>query len=329
MRIVIVPSLLLSWCLLSAFPVGCKSHSDSANPSSTSSAEGPLPSSAPTAPSAAPSAQDPRLLARSPRHGGVTGLILRAARESSAPDQKGSILAIQQSLHDAEPPLRAVKDYQADLAAGIRAGKLAEAKLAADYAAIDKEVIDRESKQADALNSLHALLDATARHALVTMARARLTPMFRPRPDLAEAGSGTGVDSPWMKRRLARVTGDLNLDEAEKAKVAVILAKSSYSPVATEARRDAMHKHGEAVLAAFDQDDFDAKKVDLSAMGNHTSPHEILEHEVALIGPILPILTPEQREKLATSKLRRLGHWSEDPEPWSPFEEVEPNLQFR
>jgi Spy/CpxP family protein refolding chaperone len=155
--------------------------------------------------------------------------------------------------------------------------------------------------------------------------------MFRPRPELADAGAGEGgvTDAPWVKHRVARIGGDLGLDDAQKAKVAAIVAKSTLPPRVTDTRKDTMHKHGDAVLTAFEQDDFDAKKVDLSAMGTHAPPHEILEHEATLIAQVLPILTPEQREKLASSRLRRVGHWGEDPEPWSPFEDFDPSLQGR
>jgi hypothetical protein len=90
-----------------------------------------------------------------------------------------------------------------------------------------------------------------------------------------------------------------------------------------------MHKHADALLDAFDTDDFDAKKLDLSADGLHTPAHASLEHEAVLVGQILPILTPEQREKLAVQKGRRVGRWLEDPEPWSPFEDYEPGPRMR
>ena len=51
------------------------------------------------------------------------GLVARSARESAAtPEQKVTILGIEQTLHEAEPPFAPLKDYQEHLAAAIRAG---------------------------------------------------------------------------------------------------------------------------------------------------------------------------------------------------------------
>jgi Spy/CpxP family protein refolding chaperone len=321
---------LLACSLLGLAPLlgACtKSHGESSSSAAPSASE-----SAPVASAPAPPPSGSELRVRPPRQGGLTGLVFRAARESALPaEQKNGALGILQTLHDAEPPLSPVKDYQDHLATAIRAGQVVPAKFAADYAAIDKVVLAREEKQVDALNALHALLDPAGRHTLVAAGRARLTPMFRSRPELADAGVGEGgvLDAPWVKHRVARVGGDLALDDAQKTKVAVILAKSSVSPSVVDARKDTMHKHGDAVLTAFDQDEFDAKKLDLSATGTHAPAHEILEHEATLIALVLPILTPEQRERLAASRSRRVGHWGEDPEPWSPFEDFDPSLQGR
>jgi Spy/CpxP family protein refolding chaperone len=318
-------------CLFLGMATGlfaCKSHSESSSPASAPASE-----TAPVASSSAPDAPDakaPELRPRPPRHGGITGLVFRAARESSLTvEQKNGALDISQTLHDAEPALTPVKDYQNDLATAIRAGQVAPAKFAADYAAIDKVVLAREDKQADALNSLHTLLDAAARHTLVTAARGRLVPMFRPRPEFTEAGAADAADTPWVKHRVARLGGDLGLDDAQKAKVVPVLARTSLPPRVLETRKETMHKHADALLTAFEQDDFDAKKVDLSATGTHSPAHESLEHEASLISQLLPILTPEQREKLAVSRTRRIGHFAEEPEPWSPFEDYDPNLQGR
>jgi len=317
----IMPSLrvrlvLSSWLLaLAGCAPSCQSHGEPPGAAAQPDADG-----APAEPilSATASAPEPHA-PRPPRHGGLVGLLLRAARETSGtPEQKATLLGIQQTLHDTEPPLTPLKDYQSDLAAGIREGQLVLPKLQADYAAIDKVVLAQEEKQAEALDALHAALDAPGRHTLVAAARARL--------EFLDGGldAGTGVEAAWVKHRLARVTGDLSLDDAQKAKVAAILLKSSSPPQVTEARKETMRKHGDAVLTAFDQDVFDAKKLDLSATGTGAPAHQSLEHEVTLIGQILPLLTPEQREKLAVAKLRRVGHWAEEPEPWSPFEDFQP-----
>jgi hypothetical protein len=319
--------------LLSALLFACnKSHgesssgaSDAGAPSSESQVE--------LAPEAAPLAsQVPNRSRRPPRHGGLVGLILRTAHQSAGTaEQKAAVLALQDGLQNEEPPLTSLKDYQADLAAGIRAGQLDMAKLRADYPAIDKGVLAQEDKQAETLNALHVALDAPARHAVVASARAHLAPMFRSRAELLDGGRADGgsaaEDASWVNSRAARAAGELGLEETQQPKVAAVLARVSTSPQVTRVHRETIRKHADAVLLAFDQDSFDAHKLDLSAAGLHAPPHESLEHEAVVIGQILPLLSPEQREKLASQKLRHVGRWLEDPEPWSPFEEqFDPHL---
>ncbi len=60
-------------------------------------------------------------------------------------------------------------------------------------------------------------------------------------------------------------------------------------------------KRMEAVLTAFEADVFDAKKVDLLGSPGKT-PHEGLEKDTKFLSQLLPILTPEQREKLAAQR---------------------------
>jgi len=57
------------------------------------------------------------------------------------------------------------------------------------------------------------------------------------------------------------------------------------------------------------------------------TPHAALERESGFIAQLLPILTPEQKEKLATMRQRRVfAHWTEENEVWSALDEAtEPN----
>jgi Spy/CpxP family protein refolding chaperone len=280
-----------------------------------------------TASAAAPPAREAGARERPPRpirHGGFTGLILRAGREAQlSPEQKTAVTDIQQKLHDEEPPFTALTEFQTDLVAQIRDGKLDKEKLSADYAAIDKNLVARDEKQADAINALHGALDAPARSALATAARTRLNAMFRTRPELLEAGVGEAGELPWVKHRLNRVKVELGLDETQLPKVSTLLAKFGVGPAATESLKEQIRKHAEDMLTAFDKDEFDAHKLDLSPTGGKSPMRASLDREVSLIGQLLPLLSPEQREKLATVRQRRvLGHWTEDTTPWSPFDEA-------
>jgi hypothetical protein len=258
------------------------------------------------------------------RHGGLLGLLFRAGHEAGLSDaQKSAVADIQDKLQDEEPKLTAIGDFQTDLVAGIRAGALDKMKLEGDYALVDNGIAARQAREGEALDALYAALDRPARTALVTTVRARLGAMFRPRPDLVDGGLTDAGEPAWLSRRVSRVKAELTLDDAQTAKAATLLSKIGISPAATEALKDLVHKHAEEVITAFAADSFDAKKLDLTPAGGKAPPLAALRRETDFMGQLLPLLTPEQREKLATARLRRvLARWTEDTEPWSPVEEA-------
>jgi hypothetical protein len=70
-----------------------------------------------------------------------------------------------------------------------------------------------------------------------------------------------------------------------------------------KAMADEGQKRMDAVLTAFEGNAFDPKKLDLTGVPGKT-PHEGLEKDVAFLGQLLPVLTPDQREKLASQRER-------------------------
>jgi Spy/CpxP family protein refolding chaperone len=315
-----LPRFVLSSLLVAVWPAGCVGSCNGGGGGASGGTADVVAATPPNAPM--PEAALTRPI-RPSRHGGFTGLILRSARETSlTQEQKDAISAIQTKLHEEEPPLSALAAYQTDLVAGIRAGKLDVTQLETDYAAIDKNLLARDDKQADSLDAVHAALDAPSRTAIVTAARARLDAMFRPRPE-RDAGAPEAGEAPlWVKHRLGRVRAEVGLDEAQMPKVEAMVLKVGVPPSASEALRDQVHKHGDELLTAFEKEDFDAHKLDLSPTGSKVSPHATLEREARLVALVLPILTAEQRDKLANIRQRRpVGRWTAEPEPWSPFEE--------
>jgi Spy/CpxP family protein refolding chaperone len=111
----------------------------------------------------------------------------------------------------------------------------------------------------------------------------------------------------WTKRRLNRLTVDLELDAAQRKRVAALLAQGNLpTAAAMEARKDEVKKHEDAILSAFEQGDvraLDAGK-GRAADASAESPHDLIEREVEFLSQLLPILTPEQRETLAESRER-------------------------
>ncbi len=313
-----------------AMIVGCKDDKAAA----------PAPVQSSTAPVVQPSAppvgslgrlHGPRMMDRRGPHGlrrhegGGAMMLLRMAREIELREaQKVAVEDIQKSLRaDNAAPGGEFKEIHAVMVAGVRAGKIDSAKLDALRAEAEKAVQARRDKENGALQRLHAALDSAQRKSLVAAVRAKQTerkergprPMRGGPPAASASGAAPSASAPaalppsgsalamtpaeWQKRRLEKLTKDLGLDADQQKKVDALLAKAAPKPPEMNAAREEQKKRAEALLAAFEQDVFDAKKLELptppakkdGAMSLHTQ----------LLNDLLPILKPEQREKLAAS----------------------------
>ena len=115
--------------------------------------------------------------------------------------------------------------------------------------------------------------------------------------------AGAGGWPRWTGARAAgpasasfdRLTRGLDLDADQQKKVDAIIAKED---AAKAGRPDPaeMKKNVEAMLAAFEKDTFDAKKLDTFDVKKARAP---MEQEAKLLAQLVPLLKPEQREKLA------------------------------
>jgi Spy/CpxP family protein refolding chaperone len=317
------------WVVVPLALCACDNPSSGANATPSATPSAPAASSAPVAtvdPSAAAaaaaSASAAAFVAKgaSRRHVGLAGVLLRGAYEDNSltSDQKATLDKLEDGLYadQASTPWAAHKAFQVDLVAFIRASKVDAAKLTADYAAMDKAVLAGQGREADALNGVHAALDAGQRQALVDQVKAkRAAREAREHPMLAPDGGAPD----WTKRRLDRLTMELGLDDTEKKAVAALMAKdTTMTPAAVQARKDAAQKRVDALLTAFATDTFDAKKVDLG-MGSKT-PHDGIERMATFTTGLIGILHPDQREKLAV-RTERMGN-----RPGRNFEDVDTSI---
>jgi Spy/CpxP family protein refolding chaperone len=275
-----------------------------------------MPSAMAPSPSAAAAASAAAFAAKGAmrRHVGLSGVLLRGAYELDlTPDQRTALDAAEDKLYAdwSASPWAAMKAFNADVVAGIRASKLDTAKLSADYAAIDKAVQAGQAREVEALTALHGALDATQRQTLVDRVKAKRAARERT-PETAPDGGA--VD--YAKRRLERLTLELGLDEAQQKSVAALLAKDpTLAPAAIGARRDVVRKRIDALFAEFGGDTFDPKKLNLTS--EVKTSHEAAEHTAAFSAVILPILHPDQREKLALRTERMVNRPSRN------FDDVE------
>jgi Spy/CpxP family protein refolding chaperone len=292
------------WVILPvALAVGCN-ESSSGNGATAASASASLPPA-----DAAPAAS------AKPRpafghHGGIAASLFHAAHDLTLTrDQMDSLDKIEAGLKADDDGIRtAMKAFRTDLLAGVRAGKLDTAKLTSDDAVVDKAISDHKDKEAAALDSLHTLLDPSQRAALVAAVHAKQADREARMAGWMKAKAADGGAVDMGKKRLDRLTADLTLDAGQQKQVAAILTKASDPPDAAgmQTRWDDVTKRMASLLTAFAATTFDAKKADLTILPGKAA-HDPLDHMAALFSQLLPILHPDQREKLAASVDRPFG----------------------
>jgi|HubBroStandDraft_2_1064218.scaffolds.fasta_scaffold14203_4 Spy/CpxP family protein refolding chaperone len=266
--------------------------------------------SSPLASAAADAGPPPKPRMRVPRHGGIAASLFHDAHELdlSQAEQDG-LPPIEASLKADDDGIRgAMKTFRADLTAGVKAGKLDTAKLTADDAVVDKAMTEHAAAEGAALDSLHALLTPEHRSALVTTIRTRQGEREARTTAWLKNKEPDGGAPDWSKRRLDRLSAQLTLDAAQQKQVAALLAKAKDPPNADgfEARWEDHKKRTDALLTAFGADTFDGKKVDLTLLPGKTT-HEALDHIATFLTQLVPILRPDQRERLGGALDRPLG----------------------
>ena len=257
---------------------------------------------------------------------GPVGMLVHTAKSLELKDeQKTKLDAAEKSLKGDEASSRdEMKALHTDLAASVKANKIDQAKIDADLAALEKAAKDRNDKEAAALNDIYAALEPAqrtevakkvrerteAREKRETERRAKMAERDKGMADGGADGGAKGDRNEFSaQRRVERLVRDLDLD-AEQQKKAQALAKDDpKAPTPDSARADAK-KRGEALLAAFEKDGFDAKKLEAP---DTKRARQGAEQEVKLVSALLPILKPEQREKLAArmeKQAQGVGAWA-------------------
>lgn len=249
--------------------------------------------------SAAP-AERPR---RRERHG-VSGVMFAALADLDiAADKKATLEKLDDELGGPAAP-DAQKALHTAMVEGVKAGKVEMTKLEPALADADKAVSARKEAEAKALDALHKELDATRRKALVEAVKKREAEREarfanRGKPDKEEGDKAKNDER--AKRRLERLSKQLELDADQQKKVEPILAKHETGPGFAKmgAAREEMKKRLDALLAAFEKDTFSAAKLDL---GMDPKKHrEMVKKRVDYLNALLGVLKPEQREKLAVT----------------------------
>lgn len=242
-------------------------------------------------------------------HAWFAGMLFGSLHEIKLTDaQKTSVEKIKKQFatpdKSGEKPF---KDFNDALVAGVKAGKIDTTQLGPLYAEVDKAAQARHDKEVQALNALHAALDSASRKALVEAVQKRRS--AREARMAKAAVKKKDWKTEFAKRRLDRLTRELGLDADQQKKVQALLAQDMPAKP-TEEQKAAAKKRVDDFLAAFEKDTFDAKSLDLGELPGKNA-HTMMDHRVAFLNKLLPILKPEQRDKYATQLERRpaMGGW--------------------
>lgn len=285
------------WILLPAV-AGCEHHGIGTEPSESSTVS---PSAAVSgSPSASPSGAPRRLPLL--RRQGFAGLAFNSAGELAlSDDQAATLKKLEQGFETLDRDVRSAREQlETDLTESIRSGKFDDAKLKDDDATIDRAALAAQGQEVGALDGLYAALDPDERSDLVAALRARAAAFQSHRSSPPDSGAG-GAMTQRNKQTLERMTQDLTLDAKQQRKVADLLAKEEGAPGAGSSEsRDEMLGRLDSFLTAFDKPGFDAQMVDL-----RDSRPNAAQGGAAFLKKVVPILTPEQRQKLAASRTRR------------------------
>jgi hypothetical protein len=305
------PGLLLLVAAVASLPLACKDGGCGGGAATASSPSASV-VSAPSAPGASAAASGSASAHRARpiivRASNPTGALFRAVNSLELKDdQRATLEKVAADLREAEKAAREgadggarseAKEANDELVAGVKAGKIAIAKMESHYAALEKVAKARQDREADALNRLHAALEPSQRTTIAASVRLSETQQAV-RMKLSEKPDG---GRPNMSRtRLERYTRGIDLDAAQQKKVEAILPKDDRATTL----QDEARKYTDAVLVAFEKEGFDAKKLDGGAGKQARAP---MEEQVKYFGQLLPILTSEQRERLA----KNLGRGSVD-----------------
>ncbi len=221
-------------------------------------------------------------------HGGVTLLIAMSLDTLGvSPEQKPAVERVRGNLLGRMDAARtAEQGLLGTLADGLAAGAIDPAKVDAAVAALAIAAATSHEASADALNELHAILTPSERAALVDKVEAHWSVWQK-----ANAEEGD---------RLVQLTEDLDLAPDQVDKIRAIRAGQGQGGRALPGlESQQISAHVRAFSDAFRSATFDAKAL---ADGGAATAHMAgwgAAHMARFVESVMPVLTAEQRGKLA------------------------------
>jgi Spy/CpxP family protein refolding chaperone len=227
-------------------------------------------------------------------HGGVTLLIAMSLDTLGlSPEQKPAVEKIRSDLHARMEPARAAEqNLLGTLADGVAAGVLDPAKVDAAVARLTSTAASVHDASTDALNQLHGVLTPPQRAALVDKLEAHWSVWQRANAD--------------ENAHLTQLTADLTLTPDQVDKIRANQTEAMKAVPRFDPQEVAAHIR--AFGDAFRTQTFDAKAL---TTGGAATAHMVgwgAAHVAHFIESVNPVLTPEQREKLAQSLRQHANH---------------------
>ncbi len=237
------------------------------------------------------------------------------------PEQKTAVDAVKADMatHD-EAPKEPREKLEADVIAGVSAGKIDHAKTDADIKAMSAAVAATQPAMQDDMNRLYKALTPEQRKKLIETMREKGKEMHEhgehggPK-DKGDTGPGAPMhekehenkgaghmehehEGPGPEGVLGKLTEDLGLTPEQKDKLRTkISAQLETQHAAMKAKMTTIMKHMDAVGTAFEGDKFDAKKAGVGADAPDMLK-AIATAKVQFVETVLSVLTAEQRPKL-------------------------------
>ncbi|MGO8997847.1 MAG: periplasmic heavy metal sensor [Polyangiaceae bacterium] len=227
-------------------------------------------------------------------HGGVTLLLAMSLDTLGVPpEEKPQLEKIRQDLHARMEPSRAAEQALVGLLAdGIAAGAIDTAKVDAAVAQLSSTAAAVHDASTDALNRLHAVLTPPQRAALIDKLEAHWSVWQKANTDESD--------------HLAQLAGDLTLAPDQIDKVRASLADAMKTIPHFDPQEVAAHIR--AFGDAFKAETFDAKTL---TTGGPATAHMVGwggAHMARFLESVSPVLTPDQRTKLAQRLREHMGH---------------------
>jgi Spy/CpxP family protein refolding chaperone len=231
---------------------------------------------------------------REHHHGGALSLVLMSLKDVDlSADQQASADKIRTDLLGKMEPARAAeKDFAGTLADGVAAGSVDRAKTDAAINKLVTQVQGLQDASFAALNQLHAVLTAPQRAKLVDALQTHWEKW-------KEAHGRDEQDDPQHRSGfLLALVAHLGLSQEQAEKI-----KANFHDKMKASPQDHAHKevqdHLQAFATAFKADAFDAKKLGGGKAANGHIARWGATRRARFLEAAAPVLTPDQRTKLA------------------------------